>query len=208
MATKITKKRCSKCKAEKPVTGFYKDKTRKDGLNCQCKECHKRYNQEHEKEKLVYNKQYNQDHKEGLATRHRQYKQDHKEEMVVYDKQYYRDHRTVKLAQRKQYNETEVGRQVRRKAEQKRRALKAKANIEDFRHEEIFERDNYICQHCGRKTRPDFKNQYHPLYPNLDHIIPLSKGGPHTRLNTQCLCHQCNMEKHATGKGDQLRMFG
>ena len=32
-------KKCSKCKQEKDVTGFYKDVTAKDGLNCVCKLC-------------------------------------------------------------------------------------------------------------------------------------------------------------------------
>lgn len=72
----------------------------------------------------------------------------------------------------------------------------------------VFERDGYICQSCGKKTRPDFKNQFHSLYPNLDHIIPLSKGGAHTKLNTQCLCRLCNLEKGASIMNAQLRMFG
>ena len=45
------------------------------------------------------------------------------------------------------------------------------------------------------------------IYPNLDHIIPLKKGGSHTRLNSQCLCHKCNIIKGSTGVGDQLRLF-
>ncbi|MBU2249718.1 MAG: HNH endonuclease, partial [Gammaproteobacteria bacterium] len=66
----------------------------------------------------------------------------------------------------------------------------------------------YICQLCGVKTRPDIKNQYHPKRPELDHIVPLSLGGEHTKQNTQCLCRQCNMTKNNTGVGDQLRLFG
>lgn len=29
----------------------------------------------------------------------------------------------------------------------------------------------------------------------LDHIVPISKGGPHTYSNTQCLCRDCNLKK-------------
>ena len=32
-------------------------------------------------------------------------------------------------------------------------------------------------------------------YAHLDHIIPLSKGGPHLLSNVQTLCRKCNLEK-------------
>jgi endogenous inhibitor of DNA gyrase (YacG/DUF329 family) len=41
--------------------------------------------------------------------------------------------------------------------------------------------------------------------PELDHIIPLSLGGTHTKSNTQLLCRKCNRIKGATSSG-QLRM--
>ncbi len=103
---------------------------------------------------------------------------------------------------------TKQGQIIRLRAKHKRRALEANAPVvEVFNPIGVLERDDYICQSCGRKTRPDYKYT-HPLYPNCDHIVPLAKGGNHAMLNTQCLCHQCNMEKGHTGKGDQLRMFG
>lgn len=67
-----------------------------------------------------------------------------------------------------------------------------------FSRNDVLERDGWRCQMCGCKTRPDW-NAHHPKYPNLDHIVPLSKGGSHTPENTQCLCKQCNIKK-----GDRL----
>lgn len=61
-------KRCYKCKVEKPLNGFCKNKKHKDGLNEICKDCKKKYNlknSERDKEysKLNYNpeksKKYN-----------------------------------------------------------------------------------------------------------------------------------------------------
>lgn len=49
----------------------------------------------------------------------------------------------------------------------------------------IYERDNYRCRKCGRKTN-DLE---------IDHIIPISKGGKSTFENLQTLCHRCNYEK-------------
>lgn len=51
----------------------------------------------------------------------------------------------------------------------------------------IYERDGYRCRKCGISDR----------YANLeiDHIIPISKGGKSTYDNLQTLCHKCNVEK-------------
>jgi len=49
----------------------------------------------------------------------------------------------------------------------------------------IYKRDNYRCQICGRSTN----------YLEIDHIIPISKGGKSTYDNLQTLCRRCNKEK-------------
>lgn len=50
---------------------------------------------------------------------------------------------------------------------------------------EVFIRDDYTCQYCGMQTR-DL---------TLDHVIPRSKGGPHTWDNLVSACRQCNHRK-------------
>ena len=56
--------------------------------------------------------------------------------------------------------------------------------------EHIKERDNYTCQHCGLSIR-DEPN----LLLEIDHIIPLSKGGMTIENNLQTLCWKCNRKK-------------
>ena len=51
----------------------------------------------------------------------------------------------------------------------------------------IYERDGYRCCKCG------FTDRYANL--EIDHIIPISKGGKSTYDNLQTLCHKCNVEK-------------
>ena len=89
----------------------------------------------------------------------------------------------------------------------RRRALLLGVVIEQFDNTEIFERDGWRCQICHRKTRPNVRRD-HPLKRNLDHIIPVMKGGGHTRLNVQCLCRACNAKKSAGMDGQQLRLIG
>ena len=51
----------------------------------------------------------------------------------------------------------------------------------------IFNRDNYCCRKCGRRT-DDLE---------IDHIYPIAKGGKSTIDNLQTLCHRCNVKKGA-----------
>lgn len=39
---------------------------------------------------------------------------------------------------------------------------------------------------------------YGPDYPTIDHIVPLSKGGPHLWSNVQVACAECNIAKGAS----------
>lgn len=54
----------------------------------------------------------------------------------------------------------------------------------------IYERDGYRCCKCG------ISGQYAQL--EIDHIIPIAKGGKTTENNLQTLCHKCNTEKGDT----------
>lgn len=78
---------------------------------------------------------------------------------------------------------------------------------ESFSASEIFERDHWQCQLCGIGTLRSRRGSSHPRAPELDHIVPLSRGGEHSRRNVQCACRGCNSKKGAALIG-QLRMFG
>lgn len=62
MKTKI----CSKCKEEKSITEFHKNKNHKDGLAHWCKECckeyHKKYYQENREKLLKQSKEYSREY--------------------------------------------------------------------------------------------------------------------------------------------------
>lgn len=89
------------------------------------------------------------------------------------------------------------------------------AKKEHFQRIDIFERDNWTCGICNEqidrsRKRPD------PLSPSIDHIIPLSRGGDHTRENVQAAHLGCNMSKGVSipeslegeqWRNDQLSLF-
>ncbi len=61
---------------------------------------------------------------------------------------------------------------------------------------EIFNRDNYTCQYCGKQS--------HQL--TLDHVIPRHQGGRHTWENLVSACAACNRRK-AGRTPEQARML-
>lgn len=50
------------------------------------------------------------------------------------------------------------------------------------------------CQICDRITDRSLDIRA-PLYPHLDHVIPVSKGGRNNYGNIQLLCNECNINK-------------
>ena len=87
-----------------------------------------------------------------------------------------------------------------------RRARAREALVERFDSVEIFERDGWRCQICGKKVRRKAP-KFHPLSPVLDHIVSFSNGGKHERKNVQCAHFRCNNERNARDEGKQLLML-
>lgn len=88
-----------------------------------------------------------------------------------------------------------------------RRARLRGVESEKFTLAEISKRDGGRCQRCNKPVRTK-GDPRHPLYANLDHIVPLSKGGSTTRENIQLLCRKCNFAKNNKLGGDQLILIG
>ncbi len=104
---------------------------------------------------------------------HRKYHIENRERILAY----HSEHR---------HNNPEHG----RNAQHKRRALMyGNGPVERFTTEEIHIRDNGICGICKLGILLEEAT--------LDHIIPLSRGGTHTRANAQVAHDLCNKRKWA-----------
>jgi len=64
---------------------------------------------------------------------------------------------------------------------------KVYSNKVRFSRKNVFLRDNYTCQYCG-KTMPLSKLQ-------LEHVVPKAQGGKTIWVNTVCSCQECNNKK-------------
>ena len=102
---------CTKCNRILIVCeiNFYKNKKRKDGFSCYCRECTKNksnnYYKKHREERLEYAVQYREEHKEEI----KEYKENNKEKLSeynkIYQKQYCKEHKEEKKEYDKIYRE-------------------------------------------------------------------------------------------------------
>ncbi len=131
-----------------------------------------------------------------------EWRSNHKEEIKSYMKERYaadaeamreksrkwREANPIKFQEQgKRYRENNVIKILDKNA--KRRAVLKGATVEKVDRGEIYIRDNGLCGICGLHV------SLHDV--TLDHIIPLSKGGEHSKLNVQIAHRSCNSAKGA-----------
>lgn len=94
-----------------------------------------------------------------------------------------------------------------RRGDQRRRAAKLGAVTERFDAREVYERDGWRCGICSRRVKPALVWP-HPMSASLDHIVPLSRHGDHTRANTRLAHLRCNIRRSNRGDAEQLALLG
>lgn len=85
----------------------------------------------------------------------------------------------------------------------RRRTRKLQAPYEAFTREEIFARDGWTCGICHEAVDPGLAYP-EPMSASIDHILPLAKGGSHTRANAQCAHWLCNSRKSDSVEAEPL----
>lgn len=94
---------CSKCKVEKGFGEFNKDKSKKDGLCCKCKECIKEHYKENREEINRKNKEYQKKNGTKLLEQKKEYREKNKEKIRQRRKEYRKNNRIKLLEQSKRY---------------------------------------------------------------------------------------------------------
>jgi HNH endonuclease len=113
----------------------------------------------------------------------------------AFDQHYGIRRRTFCSAQcAKRFSRSQAGRNV-------QRAKHAGVERKYFNELRIFERDGWRCRLCGCATPRRLRGRHKPNSPELDHVIPLARGGPHLPENVQCVCRKCNSAKGARELG-------
>jgi 5-methylcytosine-specific restriction endonuclease McrA len=126
--------------------------------------------------------------KAELAVWQRAYRKANPELSRERDRQYYEKHRQRNLEVKSKWGKTPEGKIKQKAKNQTRRARKnlvphslSVADLKDLRG-----KSKGACFYCRQKSRL-----------SLDHIIPISKGGPHSRDNVVMACRSCNSSKGA-----------
>jgi hypothetical protein len=81
-------KHCNKCNTAKPFTGFYKNKSKKDGYASICSACNKVlsncWKEQHSAENRLYNTQWQQQNKDKKLHNHKKWRQSNPNKVSSY----------------------------------------------------------------------------------------------------------------------------
>ncbi len=205
-------RKCSHCNEWKPLSEFYICKSRWDGVNHDCKLCNfiagqkfratnseerlakrrKKYVEEikDKPEQKAYVKEYSETHKEEIRKRSKAYKEAHREEIRQKAKEYHECNKVTITEKARLYRQTERGKEVGRIHTIRRRSRKKELpdtlTVSEWK--VILQSQNNYCAGCAT----EFTGL---IPPQMDHIIPITKGGSTTKENVQALCEHCNMSK-------------
>lgn len=124
------------------------------------------------------------------------YRDSNKEKIKATRDKYSATHRTEINLRAKKYKQAHPDKATRNYLE--RRARKLNATVEKFFVSEIYERDGWICGLCGKKVNNRLKYP-NPMSASLDHIVPLSLGGAHSKTNVHLAHLHCNLKAHTGG---------
>src|SRR6267154_2262929 len=182
MGDSIPQKVCTSCEQSFPATleYFHACARVKCGLRNQCKECRsasgKAYRETNKAQDLARKKEYQQKHKEQGAACVKRYRDKHKDRVIARKKRYRETHLDQYKAQ---CRSTRHNRRARiRKAE-------GKHTTADVRKQ--YERQKGRCYYCKVKVGTKYQ---------VDHVIPLAKGGSNGPENLVIACPTCNHSKH------------
>lgn len=132
----------------------------------------RRYLKKREEQLAYYKDRYQKIYKTGRREHYRRYAQEHKQEQLAYQRQRVR---TVPKARLYHLVRSHARRTVLKDGDLTR---------EDWI--EVLDQHDRKCAYCGTTENIE-----------LDHVVPLSKGGRHTKSNVQPLCRSCNARKGA-----------
>lgn len=183
-------KTCRKCRTDKPLEEFSRDRRKSDGRRSRCKECvcaqNRAYYAEHAEERREYDKAYYAANAERVRARAKAYREANAEEVREKKRSYYAEH-----AEQEQ-------KRVRDWEARNREAAEATAWATSYR---IRARAAGFVPVVEKFTRAEliayWGNGERCIYcdgpfEELDHLYPVALGAVHTVETCAPACVQCN----------------
>lgn len=195
-------KTCNKCKQTKKLEMFYRAKDSKDGRRGSCKPCSAEYDKsrylanqqefqkiglqkyyQNRKRELERKKIHYQENREIIAEKKRLRRLKNIDRYIAQERASYERNKEQKRAYNREYIKNNL--EKARVRNQRRRALLLNSKAFRVTVKELKKITNSPCCFCEANAPSD-----------IDHIIPLSRGGNHTIGNLQPLCDNCNSTKY------------
>lgn len=182
-------KPCCACRAVKPLAEYHRDSSREDGCQRRCKECTRAYNAARYVVKrddiTAANKQWKAANPERAAEIDRASRERRADKRAVENRAWREANREARTEYERRYRADNPD--LRRGWEAQRRARKAQCAVESVHPLVVLERADGVCGICG--------SDVDPFRFDVDHIVPLSRGGAHSYANTQPAHPSCNYRK-------------
>lgn len=203
-------KKCRLCGVEKPLDEFHRDRSKADGRRNECKPCKcadvktrrnptkirawREANKDRIAEQARERRRANRDQVLAAKKRHREkYRKELAEKQTARywsdperhrenGREYARSHKTEARERHTQWRRSNIE-HVREYARAASYRRKFDRDAETIEFVELLKNDP--CSYCGA-----------PGPSHIDHIVPVSKGGPNTPDNLTAACVSCNSSKH------------
>lgn len=163
-------KTCPRCKSNKDLTCFYLDKSKKDGLSYDCKDC-----------KKAQSVKWREDNREHHRAYSRQWFREHSEQAYETTRKWCLSNPEKSRGHKRKWEKANPDKT--REKTLRRRAMLALVSIYKVSPKDIAKILRQPCLYCGAKSE------------HIDHIIPLNKGGFHSMGNLGPSCMRCNSSK-------------
>jgi len=171
-------KRCSRCGQTLLAEAFYPDPSRRLGLSSYCRDCNR------ETKRIRYLEQ-----REDVLARRKLYDQDHGAARRSYNHAYYETHRQESIdrmaAWQRAHPDRCVARQRNRRNRVRSNTPPALSDVTPVSWQNLIDAFGGRCFYCGGEGRLE-----------MDHVIPVSRGGRHVLANLVPACGTCNKRKH------------
>jgi 5-methylcytosine-specific restriction endonuclease McrA len=185
-------KTCTKCLSTKQLEEFRDQPRGKFGKRSHCKKC-----------EYASQKEYYKNNRETRRLTEKKYRAKNPEVFARRDRKYYLKHKEVLLEKNKIWKEQnpEQRKALGRRSQNIRRARKLNNGQEPYTESQVI---NTYCTNCHIcNTKINFKAPRKvgisgwELGLHIDHVVPLSKGGPDSLQNVKPSHGKCNLEKNS-----------
>jgi hypothetical protein len=198
---------CNKCKTEKNITKFSRDKSKKDNRCSMCKTCRrkycKKYIKNNQKKIKIYRKMWYQEHKKEMSD----YRKNNRKKAQIYEKKYYKINKKSIKIHKKVYCLSADGIYMTLKNNAKNKKMKFSLIKKDFIN--WYNNQKQECHYCMRSLK-EIKQDIieNKKYKGRLSIDRKDNNKGYTLNNIVLACRRCNYIKGDYITEEKMKKIG